>query len=136
MSAALPSNACDLLDDELKWPDMRDLDIRLDTFYDPPWPYLEQKIRYKYCTPNALAEEGFYYSPTEDNPDCVVCYCCGCRLHSWVYTDIPSVEHNKHSPNCKLIKIKQNNSLNKLAKEKLKQVKSKHDAADANNPII
>jgi hypothetical protein len=47
-----------------------------------------------------LAKAGFFYNPTADNPDNVVCFLCHRGLDGWDEDDDPLVEHLKHSPEC------------------------------------
>ena len=75
-------------DDTLTSP-MSNYAARLDTFKN--WP---PSIPVK---PDSLAVAGFFY---EGMGDRVTCYCCGKSLKSWLPTDNPWVEHQKHSPTC------------------------------------
>lgn len=47
-----------------------------------------------------LAKAGFFYHPTQSNPDNVACFLCRSNLDGWEEGDDPLVEHLKHAPNC------------------------------------
>ncbi|KAK8119382.1 uncharacterized protein PG998_004008 [Apiospora kogelbergensis] len=49
---------------------------------------------------NALARAGFYFEPTADKPDNVVCYLCHARIGGWEDDDNPIEEHLRLSPHC------------------------------------
>jgi hypothetical protein len=40
-----------------------------------------------------MAKAGFFYYPTEDNPDTTACFLCGKLLDGWEENDDPLVEH-------------------------------------------
>lgn len=50
------------------------------------------------ATPHALAEAGFYYSPSVDDTDNVECFLCGKQLGGWEEDDDP---HRLHWEKCK-----------------------------------
>jgi hypothetical protein len=47
-----------------------------------------------------LAKAGFFFSPTQTNPDNVACFLCHKSLDGWEKDDDPLSEHLKHSSNC------------------------------------
>lgn len=47
-----------------------------------------------------LSSAGFYYSPNEDEEDCVTCIYCQCSLGGWEKSDDPVEEHQKRRPEC------------------------------------
>ncbi|KAK7927336.1 hypothetical protein PG985_004334 [Apiospora marii] len=49
---------------------------------------------------NLLARAGFYFEPTADKPDNVVCYLCHARIGGWEDDDSPIEEHLRLSPRC------------------------------------
>ncbi|KAK7956376.1 uncharacterized protein PG986_005598 [Apiospora aurea] len=49
---------------------------------------------------NSLARAGFYFEPTADKPDNVVCYLCHARIGGWEDDDSPIEEHLRLSPRC------------------------------------
>ncbi|XP_064594628.1 baculoviral IAP repeat-containing protein 5-like [Liolophura sinensis] len=67
---------------------------RLASFHN--WPYQEGCS----CTPDKMAEAGFFHCPTEQEPDAVKCFVCGKELDGWEPDDDPWKEHKSHSPSC------------------------------------
>ncbi|KXJ88209.1 hypothetical protein Micbo1qcDRAFT_197454 [Microdochium bolleyi] len=57
------------------------------------WPH-------KQLDPVDLARAGFYFDPTPEQPDNVVCFLCERRLGGWEDGDNPFEEHLRLSPNC------------------------------------
>ena len=53
------------------------------------WPHPD----HFFATPNALAEAGFYFSPSWDDRDNVACFLCEKELSGWVDDDDPFVLH-------------------------------------------
>lgn len=47
-----------------------------------------------------LAKAGFFYYPTQTNPDNVACFLCLKNIDGWEEEDDPLAEHLKHSPDC------------------------------------
>ncbi len=48
-----------------------------------------------------MAEAGFYYTPTDDEPEKVTCYVCQSARSNWkLSSDDPWLEHQKLSPDC------------------------------------
>lgn len=45
--------------------------------------------------PKRLAEAGFFYNPSEEEPDNCQCFSCGLQLGGWDETDDPFVEQCK-----------------------------------------
>ncbi|ESO89215.1 hypothetical protein LOTGIDRAFT_229109 [Lottia gigantea] len=65
------------------------------------WPFDDDWI----CTPQKLAEAGFYHCPTDQEPDAVCCFMCFKELDGWEPTDDPWEEHKRHSPQCPFLKL-------------------------------
>merc|ERR1712212_691597 len=63
---------------------------RLSTFKEV-WPFLEDCN----CTPEKMAEAGFYRVGSEKEPDLVRCYYCRRELDGWEEADIPWDEHKR-----------------------------------------
>eukprot|EP00759_Apiculatamorpha_spiralis_P034126 PhF_6_TR35217/c0_g1_i1/m.51276/K08731/BIRC5; baculoviral IAP repeat-containing protein 5 len=59
------------------------------------WPVKSDK-----CTPQALAEAGFFHNPDVRSPDRTVCFMCGLELSRWEVHDVPLDEHLRHGPSC------------------------------------
>ncbi|KAE9363597.1 BIR-domain-containing protein [Stipitochalara longipes BDJ] len=57
------------------------------------WPH-------KFLSAEELAKAGFFYYPTQSNPDNVACFLCHKALDGWEEDDDPLAEHLKHSPDC------------------------------------
>ncbi|XP_076309065.1 baculoviral IAP repeat containing deterin [Tachypleus tridentatus] len=57
------------------------------------------------CTPEKLAGSGFYYCPTDREPDLVRCYVCFKELDGWEPEDDPWKEHCSHSKKCLFVKL-------------------------------
>ena len=74
-------------------PAMCEQSTRLQTFQN--WP------KSGVVTPLALSHAGFYYLNRDDWVECAFCLV---RLHNWKQGDQPSIEHQRHSPHCSLIK--------------------------------
>lgn len=51
-------------------------------------------------TGSKLAKAGFFFYPTQDNPDNVACFLCHKSLDGWEEDDDPLTEHLKHSSSC------------------------------------
>lgn len=47
-----------------------------------------------------MAEAGFYWRGTADEPDSAACFLCGKLLDNWERDDDPWLEHRKHAPQC------------------------------------
>lgn len=56
------------------------------------------------CTPERMAEAGFYHCPTENEPDLVRCYVCFKELDGWDPSDDPSKEHSR-AVNCAFVRL-------------------------------
>ena len=54
--------------------------------------------------PIDLARSGFYYTTEGDK---LTCFLCGISVLNWESTDLPNLEHKKHSPNCKFMHMTQ-----------------------------
>ncbi|TGO17514.1 hypothetical protein BTUL_0017g00950 [Botrytis tulipae] len=57
------------------------------------WPH-------KSLLPEELAKAGFFYYPSQSNPDNCACFLCHRSIDAWEEGDDPLKEHLKHSPNC------------------------------------
>ncbi|KAI9677308.1 MAG: hypothetical protein M1829_002651 [Trizodia sp. TS-e1964] len=57
------------------------------------WPHT-------FLSPLKLAEAGFYFQPTQSNPDNVCCFLCERNFDGWEEQDEPLREHLQHSRNC------------------------------------
>lgn len=62
---------------------------RYESFRD--WPM-------RFPTPKSLAAAGFYYSGKRD---AVVCFECRIVIANWLKSDLPMIEHKRHSPLCR-----------------------------------
>ena len=62
--------------------------FRLESFINWPVPFI---------SPKTLANNGFYYLGIGDR---IRCNFCDIQIHEFKAEDIPSVEHQKFSPNC------------------------------------
>jgi len=51
-------------------------------------------------TRRQLAEAGFFYYPSQENPDNVMCFLCRQSICGWEDGDNPFAEHLKLSPDC------------------------------------
>lgn len=56
------------------------------------------------CTPERMAEAGFYYCPTENEPDLARCYVCFKELDGWAPDDDPFKEHSR-STDCAFVQL-------------------------------
>ena len=66
---------------------------RLDSF--KYWPFKKGS-----CSPEKMAEAGFYSIGGKSEPDQAKCYVCLKELDGWEIDDDPWSEHQKHSPQC------------------------------------
>lgn len=57
------------------------------------WPH-------KSLLPEELAKAGFFFYPSQTNPDNCACFLCHRSIDAWEEGDDPLKEHLKHSPNC------------------------------------
>jgi hypothetical protein len=62
------------------------------------WPY-DGKKGWK-PTSKKLAEAGFFFTPTEEEPDNATCIYCGKALGGWEKADDPVHEHQRRHPEC------------------------------------
>ena len=66
------------------------------------WPFKEDCL----CTPEKMAEAGFYCCGGENEPDLVRCYFCRKELDGWEPEDDPWAEHESHARgNCAYINL-------------------------------
>ncbi|XP_018331127.1 baculoviral IAP repeat-containing protein 5 [Agrilus planipennis] len=72
---------------------------RLDSFNNK-WVFDDSKP----CNAKKLAEAGFYYTGTEEEPDFVQCFFCDKQLVGWEEEDDPWQEHLHRSPQCEFAK--------------------------------
>jgi len=78
---------------------MLDIKERIASFPDT-WPY--QAADNCSCTPQAMAEAGFYWCGSTEEPDAARCYFCRKELDGWEPEDDPWAEHKKRH-NCAFI---------------------------------
>mmetsp|Transcript_677 Transcript_677/g.1575 ORF Transcript_677/g.1575 Transcript_677/m.1575 type:complete len:427 (+) Transcript_677:120-1400(+) len=71
------------------------------TFLDQ-WPYTQ--ATHPGVTPDILAADGFYFTPTSQVSDTVVCFFCDLQLGDWERSDDAKAVHRKLSPNCPIVK--------------------------------
>ncbi|KAL3427523.1 AT hook domain-containing protein [Phlyctema vagabunda] len=57
------------------------------------WPH-------KFLSGEEMANAGFFFYPTQANPDNVACFLCHSSLDGWQKGDDPLAEHLTHSPEC------------------------------------
>ncbi|TFY69846.1 hypothetical protein EVJ58_g196 [Rhodofomes roseus] len=63
----------------------------------PKWPHPPSYL----ATPRTLAEAGFYYDPSPEEPDNVTCFVCGKELSEWEPEDDPfELHYKKCNRNC------------------------------------
>ncbi|KAH6920378.1 hypothetical protein HPB50_028634 [Hyalomma asiaticum] len=55
------------------------------------WPLRGRSV----CTPQRMAEAGFYHCPTKTDPDLARCYVCYKELREWKRGDDPFIEHSR-----------------------------------------
>lgn len=60
------------------------------------WPHPNSFL----ANPETLAEAGFYFKPSANNPDGVTCFMCGKELSDWEAEDDPFAEHVKRGRSC------------------------------------
>lgn len=87
---------------------METLESRLNSFTKPKrtkgskstsslnWPHPSSFV----ATPKNLAEAGFYYNPSKDDPDNVTCFMCSKELGGWDEEDDPFEIHLRKCPKC------------------------------------
>ena len=75
---------------------MNDETQRLRTFVS--WPHSE--ATHAGVTPRLLASDGFFFNPTAQDPDTVMCFFCDLQLGDWERSDDCKAVHRKLSPNC------------------------------------
>ncbi|KAH9361922.1 hypothetical protein HPB48_003669 [Haemaphysalis longicornis] len=56
------------------------------------------------CTPERMAEAGFYHCPTDNEPDLVRCYVCFKELDGWEPDDDPFKEHSR-ATDCAFVQL-------------------------------
>ncbi|KAG0301599.1 hypothetical protein BGZ98_008204 [Dissophora globulifera] len=78
---------------------MESADARLRSFTQKTrsWPHPQDKY---IATPEKLADAGFYWRPSNNSPDNVICFLCSKSLDGWADTDDPYDEHLSHSRLC------------------------------------
>lgn len=54
-----------------------------------------------------MAEAGFFFTGSEDEPDLVECFLCGKQLDGWLANDSPWKEHVEHSSTCLFANLQQ-----------------------------
>lgn len=100
---------------------------RLQSFKN--WPYGKRKA----CTAAKMAEAGFFFCGSDEEPDLAQCFLCRKKLDGWEPQDDPWKEHRKHSSQCYFVKIGKKESeltyqeLTKIAKEiAINNLKAEH----------
>ncbi|CDW99041.1 hypothetical protein [Sporisorium scitamineum] len=73
------------------------IQARKETF-GSQWPY-DRKKGWK-PTSKKLAEAGFYFTPTDEEPDNAKCIYCSKSLGGWEKSDDPVHEHQRRVPDC------------------------------------
>ncbi|XP_021918584.1 baculoviral IAP repeat-containing protein 5 isoform X2 [Zootermopsis nevadensis] len=74
-------------------------DERLGTFKS--WPFNEDTS----CNARKMAEAGYIFCGSKDEPDLVQCQVCLKKLDGWKQDDDPWNEHKTHSSSCLFVKI-------------------------------
>ncbi|CAG9816362.1 unnamed protein product [Phaedon cochleariae] len=67
------------------------------------WVFTKKEV----CNADKMAEAGFIYTGTKQEPDSVKCFFCAKPLDGWEATDDPWKEHLSHAPNCSFAKLQQ-----------------------------
>ena len=81
---------------------MLDINARMLTFKH--WPFSEDTGAT--CTPDKMAEAGFYCCGGENEPDLAKCYFCRKELDGWEPEDDPWKEHASHARgNCAYVNL-------------------------------
>ncbi|CAH2013702.1 unnamed protein product [Acanthoscelides obtectus] len=62
------------------------------------------------CNADALAEAGFIYVGTKDEPDSTQCFVCKKTLDGWEAEDNPWSEHLKHQKDCPFAALQKSQS--------------------------
>jgi len=94
------------VEERLAWHMMMVLDNRVASFRD--WPFTDNNSK---CTPQRMAEAGFFHSDADQNADSAQCWVCHKELDGWEPTDDPLVEHKKHSKDCPFLALSNRLSL-------------------------
>lgn len=65
-------------------------------------PVAKRSIKWPHnsLAPEEFARAGFFYHPTQANPDNCACFLCHRSMDGWEEDDNPLAEHLKHSPDC------------------------------------
>lgn len=71
------------------------------------WPHPDSFL----ATAETLADAGFYYNPSKDDPDNVACFQCGKELGGWDDDDDPFEIHSKKCPKCPWVLVRCNPKL-------------------------
>ncbi|CAH0546207.1 unnamed protein product [Brassicogethes aeneus] len=83
----------------------------------------------KPCSAQKLAEAGFIFYGTKQDPDTVKCFFCDKTLDGWEEMDCPWSEHESHAPYCNYAKLRTSNlrveDYINLRKELLIKIKNK-----------
>lgn len=102
--------------------DMDLLENRLASFAQ--WPLTEDCK----CTPEKMAEAGFYHCPTENEPDLARCFVCFKELDGWEPDDDPFKEHSR-STGCAFVQLgKKDHEMTRLDYVKLQCERAKNRA--------
>ncbi|KAJ1527985.1 hypothetical protein ONE63_007913 [Megalurothrips usitatus] len=65
------------------------------------WPFKQGP-----CSPDKMAEAGFYAIGKKSEPDLAKCYVCFKELDGWERDDDPWLEHEKHAAQCPFVLLK------------------------------
>ncbi|XP_077289255.1 baculoviral IAP repeat-containing protein 5-like [Arctopsyche grandis] len=65
------------------------------------WPFDKSDS----CNAEKMAEAGFYFVGSPDDPDLVECFLCNKRLNGWEKFDDPWKEHKSHAEYCMFAQI-------------------------------
>ncbi|KAH9370427.1 hypothetical protein HPB48_008685 [Haemaphysalis longicornis] len=80
------------------------------------------------CTPEKMAEAGFYHCPTENEPDLARCYVCFKEMDGWAPDDDPVEEHSR-STGCAFVQLgKKECDMTRLDYMKLERERAKNRA--------
>ncbi|KAH9372373.1 hypothetical protein HPB48_021709 [Haemaphysalis longicornis] len=83
------------------------------------------------CTPEKMAEAGFYHCPSENEPDLARCYVCFKEMDGWAPDDDPVEEHSR-STGCAFVRLgKKECDMTRLDYMKLERERAKNRAPQA-----
>jgi hypothetical protein len=94
LSRRRTSNATSRAPKSLKWPHPW---LAPEKVFRAPHPRVKPDER---TNASQLAEAGFFFYPSQQDPDNVTCFLCSASMCGWEKGDDPFVEHLKLSPDC------------------------------------